>query len=88
VKSTRVRLVGPLLAPLVVGVFSASVGWAIAYFGGANLISGLAGGACAILTFHAGMLIFRRQLLWETFRFAANSLQAATSRSRAGAAES
>jgi O-antigen/teichoic acid export membrane protein len=87
-KSTRVRLVRTLLAPLIVGTFSASVGWMIADFGGANLISGLAGGACSILAFHAGLLIFRRQLLWETFRFAASSLQAATSRSSAGAAQS
>jgi O-antigen/teichoic acid export membrane protein len=80
VKSTRVRLVRPLVAPLAVGVFSACVGWVIADRGGASLVSGLAGGACSVLCFHAGLVVFRRQLLWETFRFAAGSMRAATSR--------
>jgi O-antigen/teichoic acid export membrane protein len=79
-KWTRVRLVRPLVVPLAVGVPSASIGWLIADLGGANLISGLVGGACSVLCFHAGLLVFRRQLLWETFRFAAGSIRDARSR--------
>jgi polysaccharide transporter, PST family len=78
-KWMRVRLAGPLVAPLVVGTCSAAVGWLVADRGGANLLSGVAGGAAAVLCFRASLLIIRRELLFETFRFALGSMRAARS---------
>jgi O-antigen/teichoic acid export membrane protein len=77
---TRVRLVQPLLAPVTIGVISASIGWLIADRAGADLVSGVAGGACSILCFQAGLLVFRRDLLFETFRFIGRAMRAALAR--------
>jgi O-antigen/teichoic acid export membrane protein len=79
-KWTRVRLIRPLLVPVVVGVISAAVGWLVADVGGADLWSGLAGGVGAVACFELGMLILRKELLSETFRFVVRSMRAAASR--------
>jgi O-antigen/teichoic acid export membrane protein len=75
-----VRLVRPLLLTVLIGVVSGGAGWLIADRGGADLLSGLAGGACSILLFQAGLFVFRRKLLLETFRFVARSMRAAVGR--------
>lgn len=82
-KWTRVRLVQPLLATVLIGVVSAGIGWLIADLAGADLLSGLAGGACSILCFQAGLLALRRDLLFETFRFVGRAARAALSRGAA-----
>jgi O-antigen/teichoic acid export membrane protein len=86
-KWTYVRVFDPLVAPVVVGVVSAGVGWLIADRAGGDIVSGLAGGACSVLCFHAGLFLFRRKLLYETFRFVAGSMRAAATRSEAGGAQ-
>jgi O-antigen/teichoic acid export membrane protein len=82
-KWIRVPLVTPLLAPVAVGILSGAAGWVIADRFGADLLSGLAGGACSVLCFHAGLMVVRRQLLFETFRFFIGSVRAAASRGAA-----
>jgi O-antigen/teichoic acid export membrane protein len=79
-KWTSVRLVGPLIAPVAVGIVSGAVGWLIAERGGADLLSGIAGGACSVLCFQAGLMLFHRRVLFETFRFFVGSIRAAASR--------
>jgi O-antigen/teichoic acid export membrane protein len=75
-RRTRVRLVIPLVVPVVVGVTAAGVGWFIAKAGGANLFSGVAGGAAAVACFLLGLLLLRRKLLYETFQFVVRSIRA------------
>jgi O-antigen/teichoic acid export membrane protein len=76
---TRVRLVRRLLAPVGIAVVSASVGWLVAVLGGANLLSGVAGGVCSALCFQSGLLVLRRELLYDTLRFVIGSTRAAAS---------
>jgi hypothetical protein len=80
---TSVRLVRPLLAPVAIGIISGAAGWLVADRGGADLVSGLVGGACSVVCFQAGFILVRRQLLLETFRFFLRSMRAAASRSTA-----
>jgi O-antigen/teichoic acid export membrane protein len=82
-KWTRVRLIRPMLVPVVVGVVSAAAGWLVSDVGGRDLWSGLAGGAGAVACFQLGLLILRKELLYETFRFAVRSMRAAASRAPA-----
>jgi O-antigen/teichoic acid export membrane protein len=76
-KWTRVSLVRPLLVPVVVGAVSSVVGWLAADLGGADLLSGLVGGACSLLCFIAGLFLFQRDALRETLRFGVRSMGAA-----------
>jgi O-antigen/teichoic acid export membrane protein len=71
------RVLRPLVLPTAVGVLSASVGWVIAEQGGSSFISGLVGGACAVLCFHATLMLFQRRLVFESVRFVTSSLRAA-----------
>jgi polysaccharide transporter, PST family len=80
-KWTQVDVVSPLLVPITCGVVSAGAGWAVADLGGADLLSGLVGGACSVSLFLALLTVLRRTLLYETFRFAVRSMRAAGSRS-------
>ena len=77
---TPVRLARVLGAPLVVGTASAAGGWLLAEAAGANLASGVAGGALAVACFQAGLFCFRRDLLRETASFAIRAMRAATAR--------
>jgi O-antigen/teichoic acid export membrane protein len=83
VQLTQARLLRPLVVPVGVGIVSAAGGWLLADLGGANLTSGLAGGACSIAMFLAGVATLRAKLLRETFRFALQSIRGAASRSAA-----
>jgi O-antigen/teichoic acid export membrane protein len=78
-----VRLVRPLLIPTLVGVVSAVAGWLIADLAGADLVSGLAGGACSVLLFLTGLFAVRTKLLLETFRLVRDSIRGAVSRGTA-----
>jgi O-antigen/teichoic acid export membrane protein len=73
----QVDVVRPLLAPVAAGVVSASAGWLVADLGGADLMSGLAGGACSVFLFLVLLTAFRRSLVHETFRFTVVSVRAA-----------
>jgi O-antigen/teichoic acid export membrane protein len=75
-----VHLVRPLMIPTLVGVVSAGVGWLVADLGGADLISGLAGGACSVLLYLTGVFVMRAKLLLETFRLVRESIGGAMSR--------
>jgi O-antigen/teichoic acid export membrane protein len=79
-KWIRVRLARPLLLPLGVGIVSALIGWLVADIGGAELLSGVAGGASSVLCFLTGLMVFRRRLLYETFRFGVTSMRDAAGR--------
>jgi O-antigen/teichoic acid export membrane protein len=80
---THVRLVRPLLAPVVAGVAAGVAGWLVADLGGADLVSGLGGGACSVLAFLVILTVVRRSVMDETFRFFLGSVRAAASRSPA-----
>jgi hypothetical protein len=80
---TPVHLLRPLVAPVAVGIASATAGWLVADAGGADLISGLGGGACSVVLFLGGLLVFRGALLRDTSRFALESLRGAWSRGAA-----
>jgi O-antigen/teichoic acid export membrane protein len=81
---TRIRLARALVAPVVVGVVSAAVGWQVSNLGGANLLSGIGGGVCSALCFLAGLLIFHRELTSQTLRFVVSAMSAAASRGPTG----
>jgi O-antigen/teichoic acid export membrane protein len=87
VRATRrwvsVRLVRPLVIPTAVAIVAAVAGWLIADLAGADLISGVAGGACSVLLFLAGLLVVRAKLLLETFRLVRESIGGAMSRDTA-----
>ncbi|MET9730999.1 oligosaccharide flippase family protein [Streptomyces sp. NPDC006458] len=76
-----VRLLRPLIAPTLLGVCGASLGWTVAAQGGGTLGSGIAGGACAAALFTAGMTVVDRRLVRQTYGFAAASVRAALPRS-------
>jgi O-antigen/teichoic acid export membrane protein len=80
---TRVRLLRPLLGPVALGSLAAAAGWLVADLAGRSLVSGIAGGACSVLLFQVSLLVFRRQLLLDTFRFGIRAMRAATSRGAA-----
>jgi O-antigen/teichoic acid export membrane protein len=73
----QVDVIRPLLVPVPAGVVSASAGWMVADLGDADLVSGLAGGACSVFLFLVLMTALRRRLVHETFRFAVVSVRAA-----------
>lgn len=78
-KWTPVRMTRPLLAPVVIGVVAGLLGWLVSAVGG-DLVSGVAGGICSVLLFQAGLLVFRRQLCFDTARFFLRSMRAASGR--------
>lgn len=78
-KWCRVDLVRPLLGPSLLGIAAAGLGWLVADRAGANLVSGIAGGALATLLFFLGMLVFRRDVLLEICHLTARSVRAAVS---------
>jgi O-antigen/teichoic acid export membrane protein len=73
----QVDVVRPLLAPVAAGVVSAGAGWLVADLGGADFVSGVAGGACSVFLFLVLLTTFRRRLVCDTFRFGAASVRAA-----------
>jgi O-antigen/teichoic acid export membrane protein len=77
---TGARLWAPLMAPLAIGIAAAGVGWLVAELGGRDLASGLAGGACSVLIFVAGLGLLRAALLRDTLSFAWESVRRARSR--------
>jgi O-antigen/teichoic acid export membrane protein len=77
---TRVDLVRPLVAPALIGIVSAALGWEVTTRGGADLVSGLGGGVCAVILFLAGLALFHRSLLQDTARFVMTSVRAAAAR--------
>ena len=77
---TRARVVQAVSGPIVLGIVASTLGWLVAELGGKTLLSGVAGGVLASLLFLLGLLVFRRALLLETYRFAGQSMRAALSR--------
>ena len=75
-KRLELRLAKSLIAPLSIGCASASVGWFLAQSGGADIRSGLVGGAASVTVYIVGLLAFRRALLFDAVRFFARSLRA------------
>jgi O-antigen/teichoic acid export membrane protein len=84
---TRARLLRPLFVPVCVGIVAGGIGWFVTHLGGDDLWAGLAGGACSSLCFLGGLLVFKRRLVYETFRFAVSSVRAATARDSRPTAE-
>jgi hypothetical protein len=76
-QSAQVDPVRPILAPVAAFVVSAAAGWLVSDLGGADLVSGLVGGACSVFLFVAFLTILRRKLLFGTFRFALAMVRAA-----------
>jgi O-antigen/teichoic acid export membrane protein len=83
----RVDLIRQLSVPVVAGALAGGSGWLVAHAFGADLAAGLAGGACAVAGFHGALLVFRRELVIETLRFAVDSVRAAGDGGARGAAE-
>jgi polysaccharide transporter, PST family len=79
-KWTRARVLQAVAGPIVLGIVASALGWLVAEFGGKTLLSGIAGGVLASVLFLLGLLVFRRKLLLETYRFAGQSMRAALSR--------
>jgi O-antigen/teichoic acid export membrane protein len=73
-------LVRPVLPTVLVGVVSAGAGWLIADRVGADLVSGILGGAAAVGLYVMFLLCIRRRLALDTYRFAATSIRAASTR--------
>lgn len=78
-KWTPANLVRVMLAPVGIGIGSAGIGWLLADLGGADLLSGIAGGLCSVFLFLAGLFLLRKKLLFGTFRFIAGSMRASAS---------
>jgi hypothetical protein len=81
---TSVRLLRPLAVPLIVGIAAGSLGWLVADAGGRDLVSGAAGAATSVVCFQAGLLLLDRRVLFDTVRFAAASVRAASRSTPAG----
>ena len=77
-KRIAVNLVPMVLVPVAIGCVAAAPGWLIAVEG-ANLITGIAGGALAVCLFQLGLLVFRRALLRQTYAFGLGAMRAAVS---------
>jgi O-antigen/teichoic acid export membrane protein len=77
---TQVRLLRPLLPPVLVGLISTGAGWVIAHLGGADLRSGILAGLFSVVCYVTGLFVFRRKLFLETVSFAIRSVQSAASR--------
>jgi O-antigen/teichoic acid export membrane protein len=74
---TRMDLVRPLLVPVAAFIVSAAAGWLVSDLGGADLASGLVGGACSLVLFVALLTVSRRNLVLQTFRFTVVSVRTA-----------
>lgn len=81
---TSVRLLRPLAVPLVVGIAAGSLGLLVADAGGRDLVSGVAGALTSVICFQAGLLLLDRRVLFDTVRFAAASVRAASRSTPAG----
>jgi hypothetical protein len=79
-------LVRPVLPPVLVGIVAAGVGWLLSYRAGSDLVSGILGGSAAIGLYLLVLLGIRRRLALDTYRFAATSIRAASSRESAAVA--
>jgi O-antigen/teichoic acid export membrane protein len=77
---TKIDLVRPLLVPVAAFIVSAAVGWLVSDLGGADLASGLVGGACSLVLFVALLTVSRRELVLQTFRFTVASVRTAARR--------
>lgn len=77
---TDARVGRAVMEPIVLGTIAGALGWLVADLGGKTLWSGLAGGILASALFLLGLLLFRRPLVFETYRFAGQSMRAALSR--------
>jgi hypothetical protein len=74
---TKIDLVRPLLAPVAAFIVSAVAGWLVSDLGGADVASGLVGGACSVVLFVALLTVSRRKLVLQTFRFTVASIRTA-----------
>jgi O-antigen/teichoic acid export membrane protein len=74
---TKVDLVRQLPTPVAAFIVSAAVGWLVSDLGGADLASGLVGGACSVVFFLALLTVIRRKLVVQTFRFTVASIRTA-----------
>jgi O-antigen/teichoic acid export membrane protein len=74
-RHTRARLWAPLMAPLIIGIVATGAGWLVADLGGADLACGLAGGACSVLLFVAGLRIVCAPLLRGAYTLARESVR-------------
>jgi O-antigen/teichoic acid export membrane protein len=74
-----VRLLRPLVVPVVAGVAAGAAGWRVAGLAGNDLVTGAAGGLVAVAVFLAVLAVARRSLLSETLRFAVGSFRRAAS---------
>lgn len=83
----QVHLFRPLLAPVLIGVCGASVGWTVAARGGGTLWSGIAGGGCAAAVFTVAMTAVNRRVVRQTCAFVADSVRAALSHTHEEAGE-
>jgi O-antigen/teichoic acid export membrane protein len=79
-RSTDAALVSAMRTPTLTFIVSAAIGWAIADLEGADLASGLVGGACSVLVFVLILFIVRRTLLEDIFHLAVSSVSRASSR--------
>jgi O-antigen/teichoic acid export membrane protein len=83
VRATRrripIRLLPVVLVPVAIGTAASVPGWLIASID-ADLVTGVIGGALAVGLFQLGLLVFRRALLHDTYRFALGAMRAAASR--------
>lgn len=75
---TRVRVLRNLLPPVGIGVVSSGAGWTVSVVVGADLLSGAIGGVCSVLCFLVGLLVFCRNPLFDTVRFAVRAIRAST----------
>lgn len=83
---TEPQVVRPMIVPVLAGTASATLGWFLSYRAGADLLSGLLGGTCAVLCFLTILLCLEKTRVLETLRFVAASGRAgAFGRDRRGA---
>lgn len=79
-RHTRVRLLRPLVAPVGVGAFAATLGWALTVSAGPDIRGAVAGASTAAVVYVIGMAAADRRALADTFRFSADAARAAISR--------
>lgn len=67
-RGIHVRLLRPLLVPILVATCAASAGWLVTVQAGADLASGALGAVVSVLLFSVGLVLFDRRRLHETYR--------------------
>jgi O-antigen/teichoic acid export membrane protein len=80
VAETGARLLAPIAVPTTLAVLAGATGWVVTSSGPANLWSAMAGGGTAIGLYLAGLSLTRRELLRDTYGFAARSVTSALRR--------